>query len=56
MTAPYLRHARESDEGGRGLYICASLTDSWGTRYTASGKTVWAAVGLPEPGTARRDG
>ncbi|MEU9669997.1 SpoIIE family protein phosphatase [Streptomyces bobili] len=56
MTAPYLRHARESDEGGRGLYICASLTDSWGTRYTASGKTVWAAVGLPQPETDRRGG
>ncbi|WP_086770935.1 SpoIIE family protein phosphatase [Streptomyces bobili] len=56
MTAPYLRHARESDEGGRGLYICASLTDSWGTRYTASGKTVWAAVDLPQPETDRRGG
>ncbi|MEV6406363.1 SpoIIE family protein phosphatase [Streptomyces bobili] len=56
MTAPYLRHARESDEGGRGLYICASLTDSWGARYTASGKTVWAAVGLPQPEPDRRGG
>ncbi|WP_327255822.1 SpoIIE family protein phosphatase [Streptomyces sp. NBC_01244] len=47
LTAPYLRHAREGDEGGRGLYICANLTDSWGVRHTAEGKTVWASVRLP---------
>ncbi|MFF9854345.1 SpoIIE family protein phosphatase [Streptomyces litmocidini] len=56
MTAPYLRHARESDEGGRGLYICASLTDGWGVRYTAHGKTVWAGIGLLQSETAGQGG
>lgn len=46
QTAPHLRHARESDEGGRGLYITASLTDGWGVRYSADGKTLWASIGL----------
>ncbi|MFB7588709.1 SpoIIE family protein phosphatase [Streptomyces sp. NPDC056169] len=46
QTAPHLRHARESDEGGRGLYICASLTESWGVRYSEDGKVVWASFGF----------
>ncbi|MFE9724850.1 SpoIIE family protein phosphatase [Streptomyces sp. NPDC005794] len=41
-TAPHLRRARIYDEGGRGLLLVASLTDRWGTRYTATGKTIWA--------------
>ncbi|MEU8619103.1 SpoIIE family protein phosphatase [Streptomyces sp. NPDC048623] len=43
-TAPHLRHARSVDEGGRGLYICASLAESWGVRYREDGKTVWAEL------------
>ncbi|MFG2263055.1 SpoIIE family protein phosphatase [Streptomyces sp. NPDC048720] len=42
MSAPHLKHARTSDETGRGLFIVASLADNWGTRYQAEGKTVWA--------------
>jgi anti-sigma regulatory factor (Ser/Thr protein kinase) len=41
-SAPHIRHARTVDETGRGLFIIASLADHWGTRYQASGKTVWA--------------
>ncbi|MEV6116519.1 SpoIIE family protein phosphatase [Streptomyces sp. NPDC052109] len=41
-SAPHLKHARTIDESGRGLFIVATLTDSWGTRYHAEGKTVWA--------------
>ncbi|MFE0509118.1 SpoIIE family protein phosphatase [Streptomyces sp. NPDC058964] len=41
-SAPHVRHARTIDETGRGLFIIATLTDSWGTRYHAEGKTVWA--------------
>ncbi|KOU61443.1 SpoIIE family protein phosphatase [Streptomyces virginiae] len=40
-TAPHLRRARTTDEGGRGLFLVAQLTERWGTRYTRDGKTVW---------------
>ncbi|TVL91025.1 SpoIIE family protein phosphatase [Streptomyces sp. SAJ15] len=40
-TAPHLRRARSTDEGGRGLFLVAQLTDRWGTRYTHEGKTIW---------------
>lgn len=41
-SAPHLKHARTIDEGGRGLFIVASVVDNWGTRFDAQGKTVWA--------------
>ncbi|MER5793805.1 SpoIIE family protein phosphatase [Streptomyces sp. NPDC001980] len=40
-TAPHLRRARSTDEGGRGLFLVAQLTERWGTRYAHDGKTVW---------------
>ncbi|MGW2638869.1 ATP-binding protein, partial [Streptomyces sp. NPDC001348] len=40
-TAPHLRRARVFDEGGRGLLLVAQLTERWGTRQTAAGKTIW---------------
>ncbi|MEU6578577.1 SpoIIE family protein phosphatase [Streptomyces sp. NPDC046805] len=46
-TAPHLRHARPADEGGRGLFIVANVTERWGTRYTEEGKTVWTEQKLP---------
>lgn len=46
-TAPHLRRARIFDEGGRGLLLVASMTERWGTRYTATGKTIWAEQPLP---------
>ncbi|WP_329139016.1 serine/threonine-protein phosphatase [Streptomyces sp. NBC_01476] len=45
-TAPHLVRADPMDEGGRGLYLVAQLMDRWGTRYTRSGKTIWAATYL----------
>ncbi|WP_046495326.1 SpoIIE family protein phosphatase [Streptomyces odonnellii] len=48
-TAPHLRRARVYDEGGRGLLLVAQLTSSWGTRYSATGKTIWAEQVLPQP-------
>ncbi|MFD5029270.1 SpoIIE family protein phosphatase [Streptomyces sp. NPDC058405] len=36
-----------SDEGGRGLSIVTQLTQHQGTRFTDSGKTVWAEQSLP---------
>ncbi|MZF87337.1 SpoIIE family protein phosphatase [Streptomyces sp. SID5643] len=41
-TAPHLRRARTFDEGGRGLLLVAQLTERWGTRQSATGKTIWA--------------
>ncbi|WTF01772.1 PAS domain-containing SpoIIE family protein phosphatase/ATP-binding protein [Streptomyces sp. NBC_01613] len=46
-TAPRLRHARSMDEGGRGLFLVAQLTDRWGARYTAGGKIIWAEQEIP---------
>jgi serine phosphatase RsbU (regulator of sigma subunit)/anti-sigma regulatory factor (Ser/Thr protein kinase) len=40
-TSPRMRHARTSDEGGRGLFLVAQFTQRWGTRYTTTGKTIW---------------
>ncbi|MEU3917295.1 SpoIIE family protein phosphatase [Streptomyces sp. NPDC029004] len=41
-TSPRLRHARTTDEGGRGLFLVAQVAKRWGTRYTAEGKIIWA--------------
>jgi serine phosphatase RsbU (regulator of sigma subunit) len=47
-TSPHLRHARTTDEGGRGLFIIAQCARRWGTRYTTRGKTIWAEQELPD--------
>ncbi|SMQ14653.1 PAS domain S-box-containing protein [Streptomyces sp. Ag82_O1-12] len=46
-TAPHLRRARVFDEGGRGLLLVAQLAERWGSRQTATGKTIWAEQDLP---------
>ncbi|MEV7806954.1 SpoIIE family protein phosphatase [Microbispora sp. NPDC088329] len=48
-TAPHLRRARVFDEGGRGLLLVAQMTQSWGTRQTTRGKTIWCEQALPPP-------
>ncbi|MBT2493700.1 SpoIIE family protein phosphatase [Streptomyces sp. ISL-96] len=45
-TSPHLRHAGSDDEGGRGLFLVAQMTQQWGTRYTPTGKTIWAELPL----------
>ncbi|WP_405884684.1 SpoIIE family protein phosphatase [Streptomyces sp. NBC_01384] len=45
-TAPHLRRAATTDEGGRGLFLVAQLSQSWGTRYLPEGKVIWAECGL----------
>ncbi|MEU9052280.1 SpoIIE family protein phosphatase [Streptomyces sp. NPDC048384] len=45
-TAPHLRRAATTDEGGRGLFLVAQLAQSWGTRHTPDGKVIWAECEL----------
>ncbi|MEU2116088.1 SpoIIE family protein phosphatase [Streptomyces sp. NPDC016459] len=49
-TQPRMRRAQASEEGGRGLFLIAQLTDRWGSRYTRHGKTIWTEQSLPPPG------
>ncbi|WP_018569899.1 ATP-binding SpoIIE family protein phosphatase [Streptomyces sp. PsTaAH-124] len=49
-TAPHLRSALSTDEGGRGLFLVAQVALRWGTRYTGGGKTIWAEQPLPGGG------
>lgn len=46
-TQPRLRHARTTDEGGRGLFLIAQLTARWGCRCNDNGKTIWAEQPIP---------
>ncbi|WP_329376745.1 SpoIIE family protein phosphatase [Streptomyces sp. NBC_01351] len=48
-TRPRLRRARETDEGGRGLFLVAQLTDRWGSRFTGTGKTIWTEQSMGGP-------
>ncbi|MFI1472256.1 SpoIIE family protein phosphatase [Streptomyces wuyuanensis] len=45
-TSPRLRRAKVTDEGGRGLFLVARFAERWGTRYTATGKVIWAELSL----------
>jgi serine phosphatase RsbU (regulator of sigma subunit)/anti-sigma regulatory factor (Ser/Thr protein kinase) len=49
QSQPYMRRARLSDEGGRGLFLVAQLTHRWGSRYTPGGKTIWTEQLLEAP-------
>ncbi|MET9588701.1 SpoIIE family protein phosphatase [Streptomyces sp. NPDC006539] len=46
-TSPHLRYATAVDEGGRGIFIVAQLAERWGTRFTPTGKIVWAEQPAP---------
>ena len=46
LMQPRRRRARETDEGGRGLQLVAMLSQSWGSRRTHRGKTVWFELAL----------
>ncbi|WP_433479112.1 SpoIIE family protein phosphatase [Spirillospora sp. CA-142024] len=50
-TSPHLRHARATDEGGRGLYLISQFTDRWGARYATEGKIIWAEQRLTADGS-----
>jgi len=46
-TSPHLRYAADMDEGGRGIFLVAQLAERWGTRFTPTGKIVWAEHPAP---------
>lgn len=48
-TSPRPRRATTTDEGGRGLFLVAQLSERWGTRYTRRGKIIWAEQPLTGP-------
>ncbi|WP_158103917.1 SpoIIE family protein phosphatase, partial [Streptomyces carpinensis] len=50
LSAPHLRRARTTDEGGRGLFLVAQLASRWGARYGRDGKTIWAEQPLSPDG------
>ncbi|QEV37798.1 GAF domain-containing protein [Streptomyces nodosus] len=54
-TAPHLRYAEATDEGGRGLFLVAQLAERWGTRYTPQGKVIWSEQPVPGPAQGRAD-
>ncbi|GGX13336.1 hypothetical protein GCM10010297_38560 [Streptomyces malachitofuscus] len=47
-VSPHLRHARTSDEGGRGLFIVMRLSSHWGVRHSRRDKTIWSEQDLDE--------
>ncbi|MFF9198269.1 SpoIIE family protein phosphatase [Streptomyces sp. NPDC014779] len=49
-TSPHLRHAADTDEGGRGLFLVAQFAQRWGTRYARRGKTIWAELPVTPDG------
>jgi serine phosphatase RsbU (regulator of sigma subunit) len=44
---PLARHARTTDEHGRGLSLVTQLARRWGTRQIPDGKIIWADQQLP---------
>ena len=49
---PRQRRARDTDEGGRGLFLVNRMARRWGATRLSSGKVVWfelALPGTPEP-------
>ncbi|MBE7187423.1 SpoIIE family protein phosphatase [Jatrophihabitans endophyticus] len=46
VTTPQLRHAKPTDDHGRGLFIMSVLAERWGTRPTVNGKSVWCHLRL----------
>jgi serine phosphatase RsbU (regulator of sigma subunit)/PAS domain-containing protein/anti-sigma regulatory factor (Ser/Thr protein kinase) len=55
-TSPRLRCAKVTDEGGRGLFLVARFTERWGTRYTTTGKVIWAEQSLHHDAAPEAEG
>jgi serine phosphatase RsbU (regulator of sigma subunit) len=43
---PRLRHARATDEGGRGLFLVNKVARRWGATRLSTGKVVWFELGV----------
>jgi anti-sigma regulatory factor (Ser/Thr protein kinase) len=41
VSPPTLDHADEADEHGRGIFLVATVSDHWGYKLNAHGKTIW---------------
>ncbi|MER6399563.1 SpoIIE family protein phosphatase [Kitasatospora sp. NPDC001603] len=48
LTTPRIRHAEDTDEGGRGLQLIAALSQRWGVRHTSNGKCIWTEQPLTD--------
>ena len=48
-AAPQVRHPSFEDEFGRGLVLVALYAQRWGSRYTRTGKCIWAAIDGTDP-------
>ncbi|WP_245687617.1 SpoIIE family protein phosphatase [Streptacidiphilus griseoplanus] len=48
LTMPRIRHASDTDEGGRGLQLVTAVSQRWGTRYTPTGKCIWTSQPLSD--------
>ncbi|MGW4230570.1 SpoIIE family protein phosphatase [Streptomyces sp. NPDC004980] len=46
---PRQRRARETDEGGRGLFLVNRLARRWGATRLSTGKVVWFEMATPDP-------
>ncbi|MFF9647266.1 SpoIIE family protein phosphatase [Kitasatospora aureofaciens] len=55
LTTPRIRHAEDTDEGGRGLQLIAALSQRWGVRYTSNGKCIWTEQPLTDTLTTGPD-
>ncbi|MEU5151764.1 ATP-binding SpoIIE family protein phosphatase [Streptomyces yangpuensis] len=51
---PRQRRARDTDEGGRGLFLVNRLARRWGATRLSSGKVVWFELPLPLPTAGER--
>ncbi|CCH32872.1 hypothetical protein BN6_56130 [Saccharothrix espanaensis DSM 44229] len=45
---PVPRRSRCGDRRGRGVIVVAKLSEAWGVRSLASGKTVWVRIPCDE--------
>ncbi|MCA6096480.1 SpoIIE family protein phosphatase [Streptomyces sp. SCA3-4] len=48
LQSPTRQFGGVDREGGRGLLLCAALASRWGVEYSATQKTVWFRLDLPD--------
>jgi serine phosphatase RsbU (regulator of sigma subunit)/PAS domain-containing protein/anti-sigma regulatory factor (Ser/Thr protein kinase) len=47
-SSPRLRHARVTEETGRGLFLVSRTAQRWGSRFTPEGKITWAELDIED--------